>query len=193
MINVIFASDLGWCIGDKEKLPWHLSEDLKRFRQLTSGHVVIMGRKTWDSLSCNPLANRQNLVITRSPFPQKEFVKGDASYKPFYNLIDAIEYSKQTWPDKEIFIIGGAQIFEYAFNNNLVDRIYWTLIWDYFKGDTFINPIDLDQWETIEDLGHILAGHHKYFYNFYTLVPKGVHNGLSSTSTPNLTSTTTNK
>ena len=111
-------------IGKDNKLPWHFSSDLKFFKQLTTGHTVIMGRKTFESIG-KPLPNRENFVITRNT------QSADGTVKYFTSVENAIKAVKT----KDAFIIGGAQIFNETVN--LVDGIFMTEIHADFEGDTF--------------------------------------------------------
>lgn len=135
MINLIVACDPTGIIGVNGKLPWHIPEDLKRFKELTMGHTVIMGRKTWQSLPDNvrPLPGRCNIVLSSSdtwscdtkPKSHSDFELMDA-----YSIDGAIKLSQRHHPEKEIFIIGGASVYREALERDLVDRVYLTLIKD---------------------------------------------------------------
>ena len=111
-------------IGKNNKLPWHFSADLKFFKNLTIGHTVIMGRKTFDSIG-KPLPNRENIVISR--LPQKD--------KPGVEFAIAIDEALGRAQNEKIFIIGGAQIFKETLN--LINGIYLTLIHQDFEGDAY--------------------------------------------------------
>ncbi len=101
MISIIVAVSEDWGIGKDNELLWHISEDLKRFRRLTSGNAVIMGKKTWESLPKKPLPNRKNIVITDNP--KETFENAIAAYSIEDSLAKCI-------PGEEIFIIGGGSI-----------------------------------------------------------------------------------
>ena len=121
MVSIIVAVAQNGTIGDKNALLWHISEDLRFFKRTTSGHPVIMGRKTYDSLG-RPLPNRTNVVISRTA----EHIEG-------CHIARSLEEAIALFPaEEEIFIIGGAQI--YALALEVADRIY---LW-VFKGDTSI-------------------------------------------------------
>ena len=126
MINLIVATTIDNAIGINNNLVHADPLDLKHFRNLTINQVVIMGRKTWDSLPVQPLTNRVNLVVS-----SKTLSLEDACYK-----------AKSRYPDTEIFIIGGASIYKQALDLNLVDRIYRTEFQCYAPAaDTFFPPI----------------------------------------------------
>jgi len=130
-ISIIVAIDENRGIGKNGKIPWHLSTDLKRFKALTSGHTIIMGRKTWDSLPRKPLPDRINMIITRSPgFRVPSGVSISTSLEEA--LVEAEENEQE-----EIFIIGGAQIFQQALDMGIIDRLYLTKVEGDFDCDTF--------------------------------------------------------
>ena len=121
MIAIIAAVAENGVIGQNNKLPWHLPEDLKRFKKLTTGKVVVMGRKTYESIlgmMGKPLPNRQNVVITR----QTNY-KGAERVQVFYKVAEAIAANKSN----DIFIIGGGEIFKEAIP--LADTMYITHMW----------------------------------------------------------------
>lgn len=113
-------------IGKNNEMPWHISEDLKRFKELTLGHPVIMGRKTYESIG-RPLPDRQNIIITKN----HQFDVEDIDVA--HSLEEAIDLAR----DGEIFIIGGGQIFKEALEKNIVDKLYLTLVDGQFDADTF--------------------------------------------------------
>ena len=125
-------------IGRDNQLLWQIPEDLTRFKKLTSGHPVIMGRKTWESLpeKFRPLPGRTNIVITR-----------DASYEApgahiATTIEDALTQAKALAGSEEIFIIGGQQIYEMALP--FADRLYLTIIENDAGGDTFFPPYETE-------------------------------------------------
>lgn len=126
-------------IGRRGDLPWHLSEDLKRFKTLTMGHPVIMGRKTWESLPKRPLPGRQNIVVSRNP----EFVAEGAE------TATSIEEALQLCNDSEPFIIGGGSIYTAALP--LCSQLMVTEVdMKIDDADTFFPPIDPALWEVTE-------------------------------------------
>lgn len=140
MISAIVAVDQNWGIGYKGELLEHLPPDLKYFKELTTGHVVVMGRKTWDSLPKKPLPNRINYVITREAKSSNEEVA--------YFDMNCIKMMIQKQNDYEYFIIGGGTIYKELLP--LCDRVYVTKIEKSYKNvDTYF-PINLDKdpnWE----------------------------------------------
>jgi dihydrofolate reductase len=131
MISIVAAIGRNREIGHGNELLWHIPDDLKRFKSLTSGHPVIMGRKTFESIG-KPLPNRTNIVITRDKNWRHE------GAKVAHSLEDAIATASLI--DPEIFIIGGAQIYEQALPH--ADRLYLTLIDDSKEGDAFLPPYE---------------------------------------------------
>ncbi|WP_455478202.1 dihydrofolate reductase [Bartonella sp. B10] len=138
-------------IGCKGTMPWHLSTDLQRFKSLTFGRPVIMGRKTWDSLSC-PLPGRKNIVVTRN----RAFTAEGAVIA--HSLNQACHIAKKlAFQDgaDAIFIIGGGEIFQQGMN--IADKIFLTEILDSIEGDSFFPVFDKEKW-TIVQMQYIPEG-----------------------------------
>lgn len=138
MITIVVAKSENNVIGNNNELIWHLPNDLKHFKNLTSGHPVIMGRKTFDSIG-KPLPNRINIVITRN-----EEWRSEGTFRAD-SLQEAIEIGKET--DSEIFIIGGGNIYEQALD--WADAIEVTKVHQEFEGDTKFPEIDLKIWKEV--------------------------------------------
>lgn len=134
MITIIVAVAANGVIGDKNALLWHIREDMVRFRTITSGHPVIMGRKTYESIG-RPLPKRTNVVITRSDLQ----IEG---CRVVHSLDEAFEMFE---PSEEVFVIGGAQIYEQALSK--ADRILLTIVHRPYEGDTSFPTIDPSVWE----------------------------------------------
>ncbi len=135
MINIIAAIGKNRELGKDNKLLWHIPEDFKRFKTLTSGHIVIMGRKTYESLpeKFRPLPNRVNIVVTRN----KNVIEGliNQTTAIFCNSIETA-FDKAKEFDDEIFIIGGASIYEQGIK--YADKLYLTLVnQEYPEADAF--------------------------------------------------------
>jgi dihydrofolate reductase len=139
MISIIVAIAEDYGIGNKNELLWHIPEDLKRFKKLTYGQSVIMGKKTWESLPNKPLPGRRNIVITDDPL---ECI--DCSITA-YSIEDALS---KCGKDDDIFIIGGGSIYRQFMP--LADRLYITHIHKKAPADTFFPIIDQKIWEPIE-------------------------------------------
>lgn len=140
-INLIVATSQNGVIGKNGKMPWNLSEDLKRFKKITDGSIVIMGRKTYESIG-KPLSGRYNFVISRNGID----LPGAFS---FDSIDSAIDYAIKWLSEREIFVIGGGSIYQQFLERGLVDKIYQTLIKKVFDGDTFFS-FDKEKWEIIE-------------------------------------------
>lgn len=142
MINIIVAISNNNAIGKKNELLFRIKRDLKYFKHITTDQVVIMGRKTYESIG-KPLPNRVNLILTRN----KENIDIDG----FTSIEEAIEFAKTNYPDKEIFIIGGGQVYKEALAKGLVDRLYITIVNKTVDdADTFFPEIDyINCWEIV--------------------------------------------
>jgi dihydrofolate reductase len=139
MISIIVAVSEDWGIGKDNDLLWHISEDLKRFRRLTTGNTIIMGKKTWESLPRRPLPGRKNVVLTDNP---KEIIEGSVTA---YSIEDALSKCGR---EEEIFIIGGGSIYRQFMP--LADRLYITHVHTKAPADIFFPEIDLSIWEVAE-------------------------------------------
>lgn len=103
--KLIAAVDQNLALGSSGKLLFRIPEDLKLFKRLTTGHVVLMGRKTFESLGCKPLPDRVNTVISTT----KKFDDGVITFE---RLTAAVEYSKHSFPDKDLYVVGGGRVYE---------------------------------------------------------------------------------
>ena len=135
IVSIIAAVSRNGVIGAGGKLPWHLPADFKRFKELTMGHPILMGRKTFESIG-KPLPGRTNIVITR----QKDFACCGALTTG--SLEEALRICEK---EAEVFVIGGAEIYKEALP--LADRIYLTRIEQGFEGDTFLPEINPAVWK----------------------------------------------
>src|SRR3989344_3631306 len=143
MIAIIAAVAENGVIGIDNKLPWHLPEDLKRFKELTTGKVVIMGRKTYESIVTmlgHTLPNRQNVVITH----QTNY-KVPEGIQVFYNVDEAIAANKSN----DIFVIGGGEIFREALPK--ADTLYITHIHKPYEGDVRFPKINMKEWRLVNE------------------------------------------
>jgi len=137
-LSLIVAMATNRAIGIDNKMPWHLSADLKKFRKITTGHPIIMGRKTFESIG-RPLPDRQNVIISRNP-----------DYQATGCLVfDDIHAAIAHFPDEdEIFIIGGATLYNAVLAET--DKLYITEINQDFAGDTFFPEIKAAEWQERE-------------------------------------------
>ena len=143
LISLIVATDEEWGIGKDGRVPWHLSADLRRFKALTMGHHLILGRKTWESIG-RPLAGRVIVIVTRSRRYQPENCPVCAVV---HSLEAALELARQAG-DEEAFIGGGGEIYAQALR--LADRIYLTRVHTTAGCDVFFPPFDLEAWVEVE-------------------------------------------
>lgn len=136
MVSIIVAVAENGVIGDKNALLWHISEDLKHFKALTTGHPVVMGRRTYESLG-RPLPNRRNVVVTRQEIAL-----------PGCEVVHSLEEALALFPsDEEVFITGGAQIYAEALP--LADRFYLTRVMHAYEGDTRFPAWDESAWRLV--------------------------------------------
>lgn len=157
MINIVVAKASNNVIGAKNNLIWHLPNDLKHFKSLTSGHPIIMGRKTFESLG-RPLPNRTNIVVTRDQDWNAEGIVKVNS------LVKAIEEAQKI--NNEIDIIGGGNIYKQAME--FTDILYVTEVHHEFDGDTYFPEIDSYEWEEVEREDFKKDDKHAYAYSFVT-------------------------
>nr|WP_099563409.1 dihydrofolate reductase [Gaetbulibacter sp. 4G1] len=156
-LTIIVAAGENDAIGKDNKLIWHLSDDLKRFKSLTNGHHIIMGRKTFESFP-KPLPNRTHVVISR----QQDY-KVPNGVILVNSLEDAIDASKN---DLQPFIIGGGEIYKQAML--IADKIELTRVHESFEADTFFPEIDTSVWKETANTFHKKDENHKYEFSFLT-------------------------
>lgn len=133
-VSIIAAISENRALGKNGKLLWHIPEDMKRFKKLTEGHVIIMGRKTFESIG-KPLPNRINIVVTHNPAVTiLDRSSQDGNMFICQSLEEALEVAKQK-EEEEIFIIGGGQIYQQAMK--YADKLYLTIVKGKFEADTF--------------------------------------------------------
>ncbi|KJD35458.1 dihydrofolate reductase [Tamlana sedimentorum] len=156
-LTIIVAAAENNAIGKGNKLIWHLSDDLKRFKVLTSGHHIIMGRKTFESFP-KPLPNRIHIVITR----QKNY-EVPTGVIVVNNLQDAIDAAKS---DSQPFIIGGGEIYKQALT--FASKIELTRVHHSFEADTFFPEIDNTIWKETANTFHTKDAEHDYEFSFIT-------------------------
>ena len=155
MLSIIVAVAKNGTIGDKNALLWHIKEDMRFFRQKTTSHPVIMGRKTYDSLG-RPLPNRTNVVISRT----LNHIEG-------CTVVHSLEEAIALFPsEEEIFIIGGAQIYAQALD--VADRMYITRVMHDYEGDTSFPDIDLSEWKLVAEERHDRGEEYEYPFAFLT-------------------------
>lgn len=154
LVSIIVAMDEKRGIGKNNNLLFRIPEDFARMKTLTSGHPLIMGRKTHESIG-RVLPNRTNIIITRDPD-----YKVDGAVI-IHSLDDAIEKAKESPGSDEIFIFGGGQVFKEALEKNLIDRLYLTLVKGDYGADTFFP--EYEGFKKIKE-EHGQSGEYKYSF-----------------------------
>ncbi len=155
-LGLVVAISSNNAIGKDNQLLWHLPADLRHFKNITSGHTIIMGRKTYDSIG-KPLPNRRNIVITRQKGLQIEGIEVVNS------LAEALSLCKQ----EEVYIIGGAEIYRQAIS--LCDKIELTRVHQDFDADAFFPELDNAIWKEVWKEDHLPDEKNKFAYTFSTL------------------------
>ena len=156
-IILIAAAGENNALGINSDLPWHLPDDFKRFKELTSGHKIIMGRKTFETFP-KPLPKREHIVITRDKAYDPKF-----EAKVFNALEDALDYSKD---DALVYVIGGGEIYNQALK--FATHIELTRVHESFEADTFFPEIDEREWNLVEEIFHPSNEKHKYDFTYQT-------------------------
>ena len=160
MITIIAAAGKNNELGKDNDLVWHLPEDFKRFKKLTTGHHIIMGRKTFESFP-KPLPNRVHVVITRN-----------MNYHPegaiiVHSMSEALEISKD---DEQPFIIGGGEIYKLGLE--VSNKIELTRVHENFEADTFFPEIPMEKWELIQEELYKKDERHKFDFTYQTFIRK---------------------
>lgn len=162
LLSLIVAVAQNGIIGRDNQLIWHLPNDLKQFKRLTTGHPIIMGRKTFDSIG-KPLPNRTSIVITRNKEWQHEGVV------VVHSVEEAIAAAQQTQTD-EAFVIGGAEIYRKMLP--LADKLYLTEVKADFEGDAYFEAISNNEWKEVSRVAHSVDEKHSIPFDFVELVRK---------------------
>lgn len=158
VIALVVAVAHNGVIGGNNQLLWHLPADLKHFKQITTGHVVIMGRKTHESIG-RALPNRQNVVISRQAGYQAEGCV----------VVGSLDEALQTLaPDATAYVIGGGQIYQQALP--IAHKIYLTEVKHTVEGDTFFPALSPDEWREISRISHSADEKNPYAYDFVEYV-----------------------
>ncbi|MEO8201167.1 MAG: dihydrofolate reductase [Gemmatimonadota bacterium] len=144
-------------IGRGNALPWHLPEDLRRFKRLTSGHTVVMGRKTYESIGSKPLPNRPTIVISSSPDLATSGVTVVPTLEQAFAEATGVSL---------LFILGGARVFEAALP--YTDQLELTRVHATVPGDTFFPKVHYSDWQLAAQEDHPADLHHAYPFSFMT-------------------------
>ncbi|MDQ7918118.1 dihydrofolate reductase [Mesonia sp. MT50] len=160
MLTIIAAAGKNNELGKDNDLVWHLPDDFKRFKKLTTGHCIIMGRKTFESFP-KPLPNRTHIVLTRD----KKYKNEDCTV--VHHIEDALAFAAD---DKQPFIIGGGEIYSLALP--YVQKMELTRVHGTFDVDTYFPEFDKNNWKLIEEVFHEKDEDHKYSFTYYTYTRK---------------------
>lgn len=160
MITLIAAAGKNNELGKDNDLVWHLPDDFKRFKELTTGHHIIMGRRTFESFP-KPLPNRIHVVITRNANYKKE------GAVVVHSMEEALDIAKE---DSQPFIIGGGEI--YTMGLDYADKIELTRVDGSFEADTFFPEIHEDNWKLIDEVNHGQDERHKFAFSYQTFMRK---------------------
>lgn len=160
MLSLIVAMTENHVIGKDNKLIWHLPQDLKRFRQLTSYHTVIMGRKTFESIG-KVLPNRHNVILTRD----MNYHVDDENVTIVH---DISELKKYITSYEECFVIGGESVYRLLMP--YAEKIYLTVIYKDFQGDAYFPNIDKNVWTMVEAETHPKQPEDPFRYQFFTYI-----------------------
>ena len=156
MISCIVAVAENYAIGKDNELLWYIPNDLKRFKRITLGHTMIMGKKTWLSLPVRPLPGRRSIIITDDPSDNFEGAEMATSIESSLKLCDLNE---------EIFIIGGASIYEQFLP--MCDRLYLTKVHKSFEADAFFPVLNLLDWERVSKDDYPADEHNDFGYTYF--------------------------
>ncbi len=162
MISIIVATDERGAIGKDNQLLWHLPNDMKYFRKLTTGHTVIMGRWTFESLPKGALPNRKNIVLTTTP---DAYFDNCLVYNTLWSALMACE------DEDEVFVIGGGSVYRQALE--VADKLYLTMVHHIFSdADTFFPHVDPQVWEKIAQIDYPKDEKNLYPHSFLTYIRK---------------------
>lgn len=154
-LSIIVAVANDNVIGINNTMPWHLPEDLKRFRALTTGHHIVMGRKTYESLG-RLLPGRTTVIVTRNT---------DYAVEGAIIAHSVEEALAACMDDEEVFLIGGAELYQQGITH--ADKIYMTEVHADFEGDAFLPSFDLTQWDEVERESHVAENGLSFSYVTY--------------------------
>ena len=159
-VSIIVAVAENGVIGRDGELPWHLSADLQRFKRITMGHTIVMGRRTWESID-RPLPGRKSIVVSR----QTDYETGFENVTRAGSLYDALQLAAASG-DEEAFIIGGAELYREALRR--ADLLHVTRVRANVEGDTSFPTVDWDQWQFVQGEEHTADDNNDYDYAFET-------------------------
>ena len=159
MLTLIHATSTNNALGKDNQLVWHLPDDFKRFKTLTSGHYIIMGRKTFESFP-KPLPNRTHVIITR----QKNYEAPEGCI-----VVSSLEKAIEICPkSEEVFIIGGGEIYKQSIN--IADKVELTRVHTEVEADTFFPEINPEKWDVVFEEHHTKDENHAFDFTFLTFI-----------------------
>lgn len=170
IISIIVAVDEQGGIGKNNRLPWHLPSDLKRFKAITIGHHLVMGRKTYETIG-RPLPGRQMIIVTR----QKNYTQFGATV--VHSLREALDFAEENH-ESEVFVIGGGEIFRQAIS--LADKIYLTTVHADVDAEVKFPKLDLSKWTVIHAEDPYQTDQEEYFSDFKVLLRNDYEKGLTN-------------
>jgi dihydrofolate reductase len=160
VVSIIAAVAENGVIGRRGQLPWRLPSDLKRFKRLTMGHTIVMGRRTWESIG-RALPGRRTIVVSRNPDLQIDV----ADVEVARSLDKALEFAEAGGED-QAFIVGGAELYRESLSG--ADRIYLTRVCATVEGDTSFPDVAWHEWQLVESEEHDATEKNEYAYSFET-------------------------
>lgn len=159
MLTLIAATSTNNALGKDNQLVWHLPDDFKRFKALTSGHYIILGRKTFESFP-KPLPNRTHVIITRN----KNYEAPEGCI-----VVSSLENAIEVCPkNEEIFIIGGGEIYKQSID--IADKVELTRVHTIVEADTFFPEVDPDKWKVVFEEFHPKDEKHAFDFTFLTFI-----------------------
>lgn len=162
MLSIIVAVAENLAIGKDNDLIWYISDDLKRFKRLTTGHTILMGRKTFESLPNGALPKRTNVVISRNKSLQLD------NCIMLHSVDEAIEKYKNS--EENVFIIGGGSIYKKMLP--YAQKLYITKVHESFDADVFFPKINSDEWEVVAEEHHSKGEKNEFDFSFVDLIRK---------------------
>jgi dihydrofolate reductase/metal-sulfur cluster biosynthetic enzyme len=166
MLVAIWAQDENNLIGQNNKLPWHLPEDLRRFKELTQHNILVMGRKTYEGMGKKPLPNRQTIILTRD----FNYDPGDKDVLVMNSVEEVLNYAKKVEGEKIVYIAGGAQLYKEF--EPYFDQLLRTTIHHSFMGEAYFPEFDYSVFQKVEAKMGIKNEKNPYDYEFETFIRK---------------------
>jgi dihydrofolate reductase len=158
-VSLVVAMAENGMIGRKGDLPWRLSADLRRFKRLTLGHPLVMGRRTWQSIG-RPLPGRTSIIVSRN----ENFATGFPNALVAHDFDSALDLAQRADGGEEAFIIGGAAVYETALTS--ADRIHLTRVHAAVPGDVSFPPLDWSEWQRVESERHPADDRNEFDFSF---------------------------